>query len=504
MVSRSDVQVFFDLSPRLIVVEEPSTVISLQDLHDTLRDIEDEPDSLQYPTLITSAGKEPLGAGVSVGITSTLQNAQIMFERRTIRLQTGTITTASTPGRAVLVIDSAAQFQTNGVTRGDLVLNRVDLSRAEVLTVDSETQLTVLSPSGGTEDDYDIGEAYTVFQIVRCDIEGGNLVAVDENQATIDPFFPSFGTSVVRTSSSSATVQELASLQFATFNGGVTVDTTSSYSGTIFPTGTLAQPVNNFADALSIATTRGFSQLFVIGDATLTGALDFAGVTLIGESQTKTTITVDPSVNVLEAEFTDCTLTGTLDGTATLVDCTIKTLTFLNGFIDHCLLEGPITVVGPQDVHLLACRASSTPPTIDCGGDGPTIVVRNYSGRLTLSNKTGSADVIVDMVSGEITLDSTVSAGTITVRGIGDVIDNSTGTAIVDADLVASPTRTISALRAELIDTVSIEDILQVVLAMARGDIEFVGGQYKVKAQDGTTTLFTFSEAAGGRTVSVP
>lgn len=76
------VTVDFATSPRIITIPIPITLVTLQDLHDTLRDIEDEPNVIQYLHLIDSAGKENLGGGLAVGITSTLQNAKVAFAAR--------------------------------------------------------------------------------------------------------------------------------------------------------------------------------------------------------------------------------------------------------------------------------------------------------------------------------------------------------------------------------------------------------------------------------------
>lgn len=76
------VTVDFVSSPRVITIPAPLTAISVQDLHDTVRDLEDEPSAMQYPHLIDSAGKEDLGGGVAVGITATLQNARLAFAAR--------------------------------------------------------------------------------------------------------------------------------------------------------------------------------------------------------------------------------------------------------------------------------------------------------------------------------------------------------------------------------------------------------------------------------------
>ena len=83
MAIRNDLSVNWEVSPRIITVAAPSTTITIQDLHDTCRDIEDNlPESTPFDHLIDSAGKEPLGGGVLVGITATLQNAKLAFEAR--------------------------------------------------------------------------------------------------------------------------------------------------------------------------------------------------------------------------------------------------------------------------------------------------------------------------------------------------------------------------------------------------------------------------------------
>jgi len=83
MSIRTDLSVNWEVSPRIITVAAPSTSITIQDLHDTCRDIEDNlPESMEFDKLIDSAGKEPLGGGSYVGITATLQNAKLAFEAR--------------------------------------------------------------------------------------------------------------------------------------------------------------------------------------------------------------------------------------------------------------------------------------------------------------------------------------------------------------------------------------------------------------------------------------
>ncbi len=67
----------------------------------------------------------------------------------------------------------------------------------------------------------------------------------------------------------------------------------------------------------------------------------------------------------------------------------------------------------------------SDKPTIDMGGSGSSLVMRNYSGDVIIRNKTGEEKVSIDLVGGHITVDSTVITGPIEVRGNGLVTNNS-------------------------------------------------------------------------------
>jgi hypothetical protein len=80
MTVRSDIVVNWALSPRIITVLAPSTELVVQDLIDTCRFLEEQEVSFNH--LINAGGKEPIGAGILVGITCSLQNALLAFEGR--------------------------------------------------------------------------------------------------------------------------------------------------------------------------------------------------------------------------------------------------------------------------------------------------------------------------------------------------------------------------------------------------------------------------------------
>lgn len=275
-----------------------------------------------------------------------------------------------------------------------------------------------------------------------CSISGGNVVAIDEFGAYIDPRMPTAYISVDRTASASATLQEQSALQYASYDGGVTYNSGSSYTGTAFPTGTPQAPVNNFSDALDILNERGFVRIYVQGDATIDNSLDFTDIVFIGESETKTELTVDSDATAEGCEFMDATVRGTLDGNCLMKNCIIGDLNYINGIIEQCLLvNGTVVLGGGADAHFIDCWSGSMVteeiPTVDMGGSGQSLGVRNYSGCIKIKNLSDpNQTAVVDLSSGMVILDSTLTAGTITVRGVGTIQDNSVGATVLSDDLV--------------------------------------------------------------------
>lgn len=266
-------------------------------------------------------------------------------------------------------------------------------------------------------------------------IVGGNSNIADVNNKN----------SVGINTANSAGLQDPFSLQAASYAGEVVVKANSGFSGTQFPIGTRSSPVDNLADALSIAQTRGLPTFRIIGDLTLT-VTDFSdGFIFAADSPVTTTVTIDPDTNITNCTFVNMTVTGTLDGDNTFDHCTVSNLNFFNGLIRNCALSGTITLGGGATAGFVNCYSDvpgggvGQAPTVNMGGSSDTdLLVRGFSGGLILENCTASVDASLDFDSGRFEVASDVSAGTFTVRGIAEVIDNSTGTATVDDQTVGS------------------------------------------------------------------
>jgi hypothetical protein len=437
MAFRSDITIDWHLSPRIIRIAAPSTEVGIQDLHDTVRELEQDPNAMQYPFIISTEGKQLLGPGVFVGLTTTLQNARIAFDARQESQSSGTITTADTTGTEL--IDADATFITDGVEPGAQIVNISDGygSGASVVTVVSETRIATDILDDGYDNQFNIGDNYKIWPVIQCEVAGGNIVAVDGYGNPLDPILPTFGTQVVRTSSSSATLTELEAIQFSSFQNAVTVDPISGTSGTSFPTGTRQQPVNNLVDALTIANDRGILAFLILEDMTIDGGLDFTDFIIRGLSESHTTLTISAAANVTNCEFGDATVQGTLDGGARITNSQILNLAFVDGFIKNCVLTGTITLSGTSTAHFIDCWSGvpgTGTPVIDFNGTNAGLEVRDYDGGLRLTNKSGTGDISVDMNSGHLILDSTVTSpdGYIVIRGVGRLTDNSSNSVLVN------------------------------------------------------------------------
>lgn len=238
-------------------------------------------------------------------------------------------------------------------------------------------------------------------------------------------------------SANSAGLQDLSTLLSAAYNNTVCIDVVKGQAGTSTPLGTRATPVNNFADAKVIAEKNSIRVIQILESATLANVDFSAGYRFNGDSQIGHTLTIDPSANVTECEFSNLEINGTLDGQNSFRGCTINNINYVNGFIFECALQGTITLGGGAQCSILDCWSNVAGggvgqlAVVDMGGSGNSLALRNYSGGIRLQNFAGGGAVSVDMASGRLVAEATVTAGVIVVRGVGDVIDESTGTADV-------------------------------------------------------------------------
>lgn len=83
MAIRTDITFNWEINPRQITVDAPSTEFTMQDILDTLRHNEALPSNIDNPSIVVGSGKVVLDdLGNAVGLTVQLVNATIGFETR--------------------------------------------------------------------------------------------------------------------------------------------------------------------------------------------------------------------------------------------------------------------------------------------------------------------------------------------------------------------------------------------------------------------------------------
>lgn len=270
----------------------------------------------------------------------------------------------------------------------------------------------------------------------------GNIVPED---TTLPIWLSRAGRSILVLEEQSAqaitTVAELLDIQHNSFNDGVTLDVVDGVAGITYPTGTPRQPSNNLTDCKLIATERGFTNLYLVSDVNFVSGDSLSGFTIVGHSIEHTTVDVAAAAVFDTCEFDSMTLTGVLDSDCIAVRSLVDGVDFASGSqIIDCQLMGTITITGAKQVNIIrpsSAVAGAGTPIIDMDGDGPALSIRGLNGGITLKNKTGAAAVSIDVASGQIILESTVTDGVIVCRGVGKLIDNSTGTADVRDEMVS-------------------------------------------------------------------
>jgi len=237
----------------------------------------------------------------------------------------------------------------------------------------------------------------------------------------------------VRSANSAGLVNSRA-IESIEYNNEVTIDqsntTGNAKSGSISPTGTFREPSDNVDDTLLIASVNGFNQIKVIENVTFGTGDIIDKFKVIGSNIQRSLITVDAGADCLDCEFSSCRLTGTLDGGSLLTDCVILGLNYINGTVRHCRLDPTLDIVlggGPSNLAFFEFCNSGQPgvdtPTIDCGGNGPSLFMASYSGGIELTNKTGASACTIGLSEGQVIIDSTCTNGTIVCRGDGKVVD---------------------------------------------------------------------------------
>jgi hypothetical protein len=279
----------------------------------------------------------------------------------------------------------------------------------------------------------------------------------------------------------------LSAAQLGNYSGCVVIDSVYGIGGTAYPTGTLGQPSNNLADALTIAAVLGIRKLCLKNtNITLTGSLTNFTIEGLGVDDLSTVSLAGQDVS--GSTYRNVGVTGdlpTLTSPLKFESCRVGNVTDFRGVMDRCGLENTVTLVAGQAefVNCYSNAPTGTDATIDLqGANLIDLYVRGFIGALTIDNSTNASSVIsVDLLSGVVTLENTITTPTMIIRGTGTYINN-TGLAVNDIGLI---------------DQADVRLIKQ----MTSGNATVSNDDLSVTVydEDGVTVLATFSLSADGR-----
>jgi hypothetical protein len=251
-----------------------------------------------------------------------------------------------------------------------------------------------------------------------------------------------FNTQIIGLQPITQSVSTLFTLQQETsYRGEVHIDPNSGLSGTSYPNGTASDPVDNIVDALDIAVERGLHRIVFLGQHTLDR--DLNGYAFIGQS-VAAKITVGNN-NITGCVFERSNLTGDMitsntEGIHTF-DCHLEDLHGFHGAAHGSILRGTITLKQDVESSFFDCSSGvpgSNTPAVSmslANSDSTAVQVRAYSGGIKIENvQSANNDVSIDTISAHVILANNVTDGTISVRGVGKLTDNSANTANIDRD----------------------------------------------------------------------
>lgn len=261
----------------------------------------------------------------------------------------------------------------------------------------------------------------------------GNLAPEDSQVEVLIPTVGTFTTAIFGLQPITQAVEEiLESQQESLYQGYVWIDTIGGVSGTNYPVGTASEPVNNFPDALTIATTYGIRSFKLIGSITLNQPMPFrvfegqgglAEINVNGQDISGTSFSqvgiagAFPSGMIVYPLFFRCKIN---DGVTNFV-----------GTGQQLLFAGNISIgmpVGSDPILFSEVGSRVSTVALDLQGYATNVVIRSMYGRYQLNNITNpSCQVLLDADSVYLEVTSSCSAGLLRIRGQGRFLDNSNG-----------------------------------------------------------------------------
>lgn len=239
-------------------------------------------------------------------------------------------------------------------------------------------------------------------------------------------------------SNNSAGMISSPEIQYASYNGGVTIDTVNGTDSSLYPYGTPLYPCKTAANSYMIRVVRGFTNVYLKSDLTLTGIpdnlLDNLQITSVtGYRLHKLTI---DNLLIVHARGKNLNVTGTFkDGSFVDADdcfienisntslsaqnCTILGGEYSNTELKKCVLYGDIKIKSGCTFSGVNIIFEGDTTIIDMQGNPCTVSLDIDSGYFILKNSVAGCLAEFNCRGGEIELDDSCTGGDFYAEGIG-------------------------------------------------------------------------------------
>ncbi len=252
-----------------------------------------------------------------------------------------------------------------------------------------------------------------------------------------DPFgdsitdFPSAGVIIIENTVSNLVDSSVARLDLTQLLPAIFID---GDNGDDLNNGTPTAPVKTVLAARVLADADNLKEYRFRGP--ITSDQDHLDWTFVGVSAEGNDTVELAGFNYDHSKFTGCQLAGVAEGVFEAQSCGLNIVSGLDGIFRDCGLPSSFSI-GDYAVCIFDNCFSQIPgtatPTVSFGTNSEANF-RGYKGGLQLQDfNSAGFNCSVDLTSGNVVIDPSCTAGTIVVRGIGNLTDNSAGT-IVNKD----------------------------------------------------------------------
>lgn len=230
-----------------------------------------------------------------------------------------------------------------------------------------------------------------------------------------------------------STLAQMAEIEQASYNAQVSIDQTNStlkaVSGTVYPIGTLQMPVNNLANAKTIANDRGFDTFYLKGYFTLDASDDVSALRFKGDGATlnitRTQVTFTQNCITTNSHWYNARITGYQGGEANYHECIIDGLDNAHCYYERCgLIDGTTrgytirqtsAVSQGHASYFKECYSDEGVAIIDRNGARLNATFDGWTGRMKVvnqnnANTTNKTITDATWANGKITFTSTAHA----------------------------------------------------------------------------------------------